>query len=441
MRIYRNPEKSEWPVITERPNPGSDEISSTVREVFDEVRLRGDEAVRDFTLKFDGVDIPDPEIREKELASAGDALTAELRNAIGIAKANIARFHEAQRTPDLEIETFPGIVCGRRQVPIQKVGIYVPGGTAPLFSTVLMLAVPALLAGCDEIVLCTPPGPTGRVDPAILYAARECGVTRVFRVGGSQAVAAMAFGTSAIPRVDKIFGPGNRFVTEAKMIAAARGVAIDMPAGPSEVLVIADDTCDPAFVAADLLSQAEHGADSQVILLTDSPAVLAAVEKEIDSQLARLPRKEIAAAALENSRLVLVRDTAEAVSLANEYAAEHLVIASDKAESISRRIVNAGSVFLGHFACESAGDYASGTNHTLPTGGFARAFSGVSLDSFCKHITYQRIDQEGMKGLGPVIEVLAEAEGLFAHKNAVSLRLRELRAQNENRAEAASDEG
>jgi histidinol dehydrogenase len=440
MKKYLYPDKAIWPSITGRPNPGSEEIAATIAKIMDEVRRHGDRALRELTLKFDGFDVSALRVTGEELDAAEREVTDELREAISVAAGNIERFHAAQRSLPIEIETFPGVVCGRKQVPIEKAGIYVPGGTAPLFSTVLMLAIPAKLAGCGTVVLCTPPGKDGKVDPAILYAARQCGVTDIFRVGGAQAIAAMAFGTGTIPKVDKIFGPGNRYVTEAKMFAAARGIAIDMPAGPSEVLVIADKSCDPSFVAADLLSQAEHGADSQVVLLTDSEAVLDEVEQEVARQLSKLPRKEIAEAALENSRLVLLRDMREAVELANEYASEHLVIASDEAEAIAEEVVNAGSVFLGHYACESAGDYASGTNHTLPTGGFARAYSGVSLDSFCKHITFQRISPEGIAGLGPSIEVLAEAEGLFAHRNAVTLRIKDVK-RKQQAAGAGNDEG
>ncbi len=426
MKIYRYPKRQDWPEICRRPDRNSGEIARTVTAVMHEVRTRGDAALEEFTKRFDGCDA-DILVQRHELVSAANAVPPEVKKAIETAGRNIHKFHAAQEPSRLEIETFPGVVCGTRQTPIERVGIYAPGGTAPLFSSLMMLAIPAKLAGCSEIVVCSPPGKDGNIDPVVLYAANLFGATKILRVGGAQAVAAMAYGTESVPKVDKIFGPGNRYVTEAKMQAAGEGVAIDMPAGPSEVAIIADRTSDPVFLAADLLAQAEHGTDSQVVLIADTEVITAAVLKEIELQIGDLPRKEIASAALANSFSVILSDAAEAVDFANVYASEHLIVATADADRVADGVTNAGSIFIGKYSCESAGDYASGTNHTLPTNGFARSYSGVSLASFRKQITYQRITREGILGLGPVIETLAEAEGLMAHKNAVTVRLNDAR--------------
>lgn len=422
MKIYEYPSRAEWQEITERPSAESAEIDATVREIAAEVLRAGDEAVLRFGRQFDGAGNAGLRISRDEFDRAAASVPPDLKDAIETAGANIERFHEAQRSGPMEIETFPGVVCGRRAVPIERVGIYVPGGTAPLFSTVMMLAIPARIAGCREIVMCTPPARNGRVPDAILYAAQRFGVTAAYRVGGAQAIAAMANGTESIPKVEKIFGPGNRYVTAAKMLASAAGVAIDMPAGPSELAVFADESCVPAFVAADLLSQAEHGTDSQVMLVTDSEKVPDQVRGELVRQLESLPRKQTARGALENSRIVVVRNREEAIELLNDYAAEHLIAACKNADEFASLITNAGSIFIGNYSCESAGDYASGTNHTLPTNGFAKSYSGVSLDSFMKFITYQKITADGIAKLGPVIERLASAEGLEAHRYAAAIR-------------------
>lgn len=422
MKVFKYPSKESWPELCARPAQDPDEALGSVRRIVQEVRRSGDAALKKFTRRFDGCS-PELEVTPEEADKAAARVPDELKNAIETAGANIAAFHRAQESSGIEIETFPGVVCGTRKVPIANIGVYIPGGSAPLVSTVLMLAIPAAIAGCERIVMCTPPKPDGSVDSTVLYAARRFGVTDIFRAGGAQAIAAMAYGTETVPKIDKLFGPGNSYVTLAKMQAAADGVAIDMPAGPSEVAVIADDSCDPAFVAADLLAQAEHGPDSQVMLIALSERVIDEVFLEVKGQITGLPRKELAAAALENSRAVLFEQTSDAVSFANSYASEHLVIATRDAEEIGKQITNAGSIFIGDYSCESAGDYASGTNHTLPTNGSARAFSGVSLDSFRKQITYQKLTREGIAGLGPAIETLAEAEGLQAHRNAVSVRL------------------
>ncbi|QQS40670.1 MAG: histidinol dehydrogenase [Acidobacteriota bacterium] len=440
MEICKYPSEDKWPALLSRPETDGREIAKAAREIMDLVRKEGDSAVRELTARFDGYK-GDLRVSLEEIAAAEGRVAEDLKQAIETAGANIRRFHEAQDSPDIELETFPGVVCGTRKVPIAKVGIYVPGGTAPLFSTVMMLAIPANIAGCREIAMCTPPGPDGSVHDAILYAAKRFGVTDVFRIGGAQAVAAMAYGTETVPKVDKIFGPGNRYVTAAKMLAAAEGAAIDMPAGPSEVAVIADGSSDPRFVAADLLAQAEHGTDSQVMLITDSGDVARKVNEEIEKQIAALPRRDIAAGALENSRAVVLTSIGEAVRFANEYAAEHLIISTEDADAVAEDVTCAGSVFIGKYSCESAGDYASGTNHTLPTNGFARAFSGVSLDSFRKQITYQKISAEGILGLGPFIETLAEAEELAAHRNAVTVRIKEARGRLAKGAGGKEDAG
>ena len=395
----------------------------TVEKMFYDIHRKGDKAVLSYSRQFDYAGQQSPEVDRESVADAGAVIPERLKQAIELARRNIETFHLSQREEVRKVETAPGVVCWRESRPIERIGIYVPGGTAPLFSTVLMLAVPAKIAGCSEIVLCTPPNEKGEIHPAILYAAWLTGVTKIFAVGGIQAIGAMTFGTESIPRVDKIFGPGNQYVMAAKRSAQFYGVAIDMPAGPSELLVIADDSCNPAFVAADLLSQAEHGPDSQVILLSDSKKVIKAVNKELDQQLASLPRQEIATQALTNSRAILFKELNDCMAFSNQYAPEHLIIATENPVLVSRDVVNAGSVFLGNYSCESAGDYASGTNHTLPTSGNARAYSGVSLDSFVKKITFQHLSREGITSIGHAVETMAEEEQLFAHKNAMTLRL------------------
>ncbi|MBC7919934.1 MAG: histidinol dehydrogenase, partial [Ferruginibacter sp.] len=425
MQLISYPSPSEWPALLRRPAQDFDRVEPTVAPILQRVRSEGDRAVRDFSRAFDQVHLEDFRVEEETLRAAGSHLSEELKRAIGLAKANLTVFHAAQRGTTERIETMPGVVCWRKSVGIEKVGLYIPGGTAPLFSTVLMLGVPAQLAGCREVILCTPAGKSG-IHPAILYAAHLVGIRHVFAVGGAQAIAAMAYGTETVPKVHKIFGPGNQYVTTAKQLVSKEGTAIDMPAGPSEVAVYADDTAVPAFVAADLLSQAEHGVDSQVILVSESAALIGLVREEVEKQLAPLPRRNIAAQALVNSKAILVRNQEEAIDLLNEYAAEHLILAVRNAEAVGERIVNAGSIFLGNYSPEAAGDYASGTNHTLPTNGFAKAYSGVSLDSFVKKITFQQISPRGLRGIGPAVEAMAEAESLGAHKEAVSVRLRSM---------------
>ena len=399
------------------------DIRQRVEPILAQVRTEGDAALRRLTAQFDRVDLADLIASEAEIAGAEDLLTDELKAAIQAAHRNIRTFHETQLQPPQPVETMPGVVCWRKSVPIDRVGLYIPGGTAPLFSTVLMLGVPAQIAGCREVVLCTPANREGKVHPAILYAARLVGVQKIVKVGGAQAVAAMAYGTETVPKVYKIFGPGNQYVTAAKQLAAQDGVAIDMPAGPSEVAVLADDTAVPAFVAADLLSQAEHGPDSQVLLVSTSEQLIRDALVQIDTQLSQLPRHEMAAQTLRHSKAVLVKTEAEAVGLLNAYAAEHLILATDRAETLAAQVTNAGSVFLGHYTPEAAGDYASGTNHTLPTNGYARAYSGVSVDSFVKKITFQQITPDGLRHVGPVVEQMAAAEQLAAHRQAVTIRL------------------
>lgn len=422
MQIIPYPDRSKWPALLARPTQSMANIEKAVAPILEQVQKEGDAALRALALKFDKIDLIEIAMPPATLAAAEASLTEELKAAIRQAYANIRKFHETQYQPVQKIETMSGVTCWRRSVGIEKVGLYIPGGSAPLFSTVLMLGVPAQLAGCKEIVLCTPSD-----HPAILYAAQLVGVTKIFRIGGAQAIAAMAYGTESVPKVYKIFGPGNQYVTAAKMLLAKEGVAIDMPAGPSEVAVYADGSAVPAFVAADLLSQAEHGADSQVLLVSTDKKFLASVNLTLSTQLEALPRKELARKAIENSKAILVEDEAEAIDLLNEYAAEHLILSVSNAEEISERIINAGSIFLGNYTPESCGDYASGTNHTLPTNGHARAYSGVSLDSFVKKITVQHITPEGLKALGPTVEAMAEAESLQAHKRAVSLRLSSLK--------------
>jgi histidinol dehydrogenase len=422
MQVIKYPSRENWTEILKRPALDTRLLSDAVAAILQSVRFEGDAALRRFSRELDSVELDAFLVEEEEYLEANNRVSQELKEALHVAKLNIEKFHQVAEAPPQVVETMPGVECWKRSLPIEKVGLYVPAGSAPLFSTVLMLAIPARLAGCREIVMCSPPAADGRVNAATLYAARLCGVTRVYKIGGAQAIAAMAYGTETVPSVYKIFGPGNQYVTEAKLQVFRDGIAIDMPAGPSEVAVLADDSCVPPFVAADLLSQAEHGPDSQVILVTDSEEVISEVVTEIGRQVEVLPRREIAAAALLNSKVLLVRSLDEGIDLVNEYAAEHLILAVGNADSVAGKITNAGSIFVGNYSCESAGDYASGTNHTLPTNGTARAFSGVSTESFMKSVTYQRVSKEGIRGLGPVIETMAAAEGLDAHKNAVSIR-------------------
>ena len=424
MKVYRNPSEEEVREIITRPTKDAADLTAIVSAVLNRIKVEGDDAVLDYERQFDKVELSGLAVTESEFAVAEATVSTELKAALQQAHDNISCFHEAQRFTGIDVETVPGVRCWQRSIPIEKVGLYVPGGTAPLFSTVLMLATPARIAGCREIVLCTPPQRDGIVHPAILVAARIAGVSQVFKAGGVQAIGAMAYGTESVPKVFKIFGPGNQYVQCAKQLVSLADVAIDMPAGPSEVAVIADDSANPAFVAADLLSQAEHGIDSQVLLITTSEGILTAVQSEVAAQLEVLPRKDIAAAALQNSRLVLVDTTEEALAISNRYAPEHLIIETHDAEALATRVVNAGSVFIGHLTPESAGDYASGTNHTLPTNGYATAYSGVNLDSFCRKVTYQQITPEGIRSIGRTVALMAEAELLDAHKNAMTLRLK-----------------
>ena len=424
MNLITNPDKSQWTELLKRPVMNTENLFDTVRSIIDRVKAEGDRAVLEYEEKFDKVALTALAVTEEEQAEAETLVGEELKKAIRLAKQNIETFHAAQRFEGKRVETQPGVTCWQKAVAIEKVGLYIPGGTAPLFSTVLMLATPAQIAGCKEIVLCTPPDKEGKVHPAILYAAKLAGVNKIFKAGGVQAIAAMAYGTESVPKVYKIFGPGNQYVTAAKQQVSLRDVAIDMPAGPSEVEVLADETANPVFVAADLLSQAEHGVDSQAMLITTSEKLMKEVEYEVQRQLALLPRWEIAEKSLASSKLILVRDMDEAIALTNEYAPEHLIIETRDYMEQAERIVNAGSVFLGSLTPESAGDYASGTNHTLPTNGYAKAYSGVSLDSFIRKITFQEINGEGIQNIGPAIEVMAANEQLGAHKNAVTVRLK-----------------
>lgn len=430
MILISNPDKSQWQEILKRPVMNTENLFDTVRSVIDRVKEEGDRAVLDYEEKFDKVMLASLAVSEEEQQEAENLVSEDLKAAIRLAKQNIETFHAAQRFEGKKVQTQPGVTCWQKAVAIEKVGLYIPGGTAPLFSTVLMLAVPARIAGCKEIVLCTPPGRDGKVHPAVLFAAKVAGVNRIFKAGGIQAIAAMAYGTESVPKVYKIFGPGNQYVTAAKQLVSLRDVAIDMPAGPSEVEVLADETANPIFVAADLLSQAEHGVDSQAILITTSVELQQAVKVEVERQLALLPRKEIAEKSLANSKLIVVDSMTEAIELTNAYAPEHLIIETEDYLSVAERIVNAGSVFLGSLTPESAGDYASGTNHTLPTNGYAKAYSGVSLDSFIRKITFQEIKPEGLNIIGPAIELMAANEQLDAHKNAVSVRLGQLENGN-----------
>lgn len=426
MKTFLYPDKSVWASIVERPHLDVSTLTSTVQAVLDDVKARGDEAVKEYELKFDKAVLEQLAVTQEEMDEAETLVDATLREAIILAHHNIKAFHEAQRFSEVRVETQPGVECWQKSVAIERVGLYIPGGTAPLFSTVLMLATPAKIAGCGEIVLCTPPSCEGKVNPAILVAARVAGVSRIFKVGGVQAIGAMAYGTESVPKVYKIFGPGNQYVMAAKQLVSLHDVAIDMPAGPSELCVIADANANAEFVAADLLSQAEHGTDSQVLLITTSEPMAKSVEEAMERQLELLPRKDMALKSLDNSKIVVVRDDDEAIELSNIYAPEHLVIQTDNFETLATRVVNAGSVFLGRYACESAGDYASGTNHTLPTHGYATAYSGVNLDSYSRKITFQHISEEGISRIGHAVEAMAAAESLDAHKNAMTVRLKEI---------------
>lgn len=424
MKIYKYPEQKEWNTLLVRPTFDNVNLQETVKAVLKDVQQNGDAAIKKYTAQFDGVELNDFVITEQEIAAALASLSNELKQAIETAANNINTFHQKQIAIVEVIETMPGVKCWRKSVGIEKVGLYIPGGTAPLFSTILMLGIPAKIAGCKEVILFTPPNKEGTVHPAILFAAQLVGITKIYKVGGVQAIAAMAYGTETIPQVYKIFGPGNQYVTCAKQLIQQEGIAIDMPAGPSEVCVLADDTADAGFVAADLLSQAEHGVDSQVLLVTTSKELVIRVNEELGKQVEQLSRKAIALQALENSKTIVVNTIDEAIELVNEYAAEHLIISCNNDESIAEKIINAGSIFLGNYSPESVGDYASGTNHTLPTNGFAKAYSGVSVDSFVKKITYQKLTKEGLNAIGKTVELMAEAEGLDAHKNAVTIRMK-----------------
>lgn len=426
MITIKYPKREEWASIIERPHLDVSQLTATVKTVLDDVKSRGDEAVREYELKFDKAELASLAVSKEEIDEAENLVDAQLKEAIRLAHSNIKSFHEAQRFSEVRVETQPGVVCWQKSVAIERVGLYIPGGTAPLFSTVLMLATPAKIAGCKEIVLCTPPGRDGKVNPAILVAARIAGVSKIFKAGGVQAIGAMAYGTESVPKVYKIFGPGNQYVMAAKQHVSLHDVAIDMPAGPSEVCVIADANANAEFVAADLLSQAEHGIDSQVLMITTSETMASAVENEVRRQLELLPRRDMAAKALDNSKIVVVGSEDEAIELSNTYAPEHLILQTDNYEELAQKVVNAGSVFLGKYACESAGDYASGTNHTLPTHGYATAYSGVNLDSYCRKITFQHLTEEGIRRIGPAVEAMAAAESLDAHKQAMTVRIKEV---------------
>jgi len=426
MKKISNPPKSDWNKLLQRPSQTVESIEETVLSIFDDVKSNGDDAVKRYTSIFDGASLNDFYVSEDEFVQADKEVSTELKSAINLAKSNIEKFHSAQKTAKVYVETVEGVECWQEKRPIQNVGLYIPGGTAPLFSSVLMLAIPAQIAGCKEIILATPPNKRGEINPAIIYAAQLCGVSKILKVGGIQAIAGLTFGTESIPQVYKIFGPGNQFVTVAKQLATKYGVAIDMPAGPSELLVVADETSNASFVASDLLSQAEHGTDSQVILVSTSMSKLEAVEKEIETQIEKLSRVKIATQAIENSKLIFVETKEIALDLINEYGPEHFIICTKDTDFYVDGIENAGSVFIGDYTPESAGDYASGTNHTLPTNGYSKAYSGVNLDSFLKSITFQKISEKGIQNIGSAIEILAETEGLDAHKNAVTLRLKSL---------------
>ena len=432
MQIFEHPERELWPELLRRPVMNMDEIYTIVRPILDAVKNEGDVAVQRYVKKFDGEIKGSMLVSETEILESQNALSERLKNAIHLAASNIKKFHQAQRCNTQKIETWPGVSCWREQKPIEKVGLYIPGGTAPLFSTLLMLGIPAQIAGCSDIILCTPANMNGQVHPAILYAAEVVGLEKVFKIGGAQAIAAMAFGTETIPKVYKIFGPGNQYVTAAKQLISLEGVAIDLPAGPSEVAVLADDTAEPDFIASDLLSQAEHGTDSQVILVSNSKTLIENVQKSIENQLVSLPRKEMVKKSLENSKAFFIYDLNDGMDLINAYAPEHLIINLKNSEPAVKKVINAGSVFIGPLTPESAGDYASGTNHTLPTNGYALSYSGVSLDSFMKQITFQEINAHGLKEVGWAIEEMAEAETLTAHKNAVTIRLNKIDREDTN---------
>ncbi|TYA58962.1 histidinol dehydrogenase [Formosa maritima] len=426
MKTIINPKRKDWSDLLQRPTQKLENIEETVNQIFDDVKRNGNSAISKYTELFDGANLKSNIVTKEDIDKASNQVSTELKNAIKMAKSNIEKFHKAQKTGKVEVETTKGVNCWQEKRPIEKIGLYIPGGTAPLFSTVLMLAIPAQIAGCKEIVLCTPPNKEGKIANEILYAAQLCGVNKIFKVGGIQAIAGLTFGTKTIPQVYKIFGPGNQYVTVAKQLATKFGVAIDMPAGPSELLVVADESANESYVASDLLSQAEHGTDSQVILVSTSKELVVEVKNEINEQLKELPRKSIAEKAIVDSKFIFLENEQDAIDLINEYAPEHFIICTKNEDFYINNIINAGSVFIGNYTPESAGDYASGTNHTLPTNGFCKAYSGVNLDSFTKSITFQKISKEGLKIIGPTIELMAEAEGLQAHKNAVSLRLKNM---------------
>ncbi|MBP5278067.1 MAG: histidinol dehydrogenase [Prevotella sp.] len=426
MEIIRYPHREEWTALTQRPHLDTTQLHEVVKGVLSDIRKQGDKAIIAYEEKFDHTRLTSLAVSEQEMEEAMNTVSPELLDALQTAHHNIAAFHEAQRYEGIEVETAPGVTCCQKSVAIEKVGLYIPGGTAPLFSTVLMLATPAKIAGCKEIVLCTPPNSEGKINPAILCAARIAGVSSIFKAGGVQAIGAMAYGTESIPKVYKIFGPGNQYVMAAKQQVSLHDVAIDMPAGPSEVCVIADNTSDPVFVAADLLSQAEHGTDSQVFFITTDEDMLESVQQEVMRQVEELPRKQLAKETLRHSKLVLVKDKEEAMDLSNAYAPEHLIIATDDYAALAEKVINAGSVFLGHYASESAGDYASGTNHTLPTHGYATAYNGVNLDSFCRKVTFQHLSEEGIRSIGRAVEIMAEHEQLDAHKHAMTVRINKI---------------
>jgi len=426
MKIFENPNPKDWEKLIERPTKTVDDIEAIVNDVFRDVKINGDNAIKSYTSKFDKVDLDNFVVSEAEIEEATQRVSKKLKKAIKLAKSNIKAFHKTQRTDKVFLKTMKGVSCWQEKRPIQKVGLYIPGGTAPLFSTVLMLAIPSKIAGCKDIVLCSPPNKEGKIADEILFTAKLCGVTKIVKVGGIQAIAGLTFGTASIPQVYKIFGPGNQYVTVAKQLATKYGVAIDMPAGPSELLVMADESANPAYVASDLLSQAEHGSDSQVILVTTSKRFAVEVNTEVKSQLEALPRKAMASDAISNSKSIVVENNEIALELIDAYGPEHFIVATNDNDYFVQNIGNAGSVFIGDYTPESAGDYASGTNHTLPTNGFSKAYSGVNLDSFQKSMTFQKISQKGIKNIGPAIELMAEAEGLQAHKNAVTLRLKDL---------------
>ncbi|OWK73276.1 histidinol dehydrogenase [Flavobacteriaceae bacterium JJC] len=426
MKILINPPASDWAKICERPVFPAEDLEDKVKDILGKVQQKGNRALKELTSLFDGANIEDLKVSQDEIEKAKIEVSEELKDAISIAAQNIRTFHSSQKEKETIVETMPGVECWRKSVPIKKVGLYIPGGSAPLFSTILMLGVPARIAGCKTLVLCTPPDKNGKINPAVLYTANFLGITEIFKVGGAQAIAALAYGTETVPKVDKIFGPGNQFVTKAKELVQKNGIAIDLPAGPSEVLVIADNSADADFVASDLLSQAEHGPDSQVVLLSDSSAFIEKAKVALNSQLSALTRAGIAEQALQNSFSVVLNSISECIDFSNLYAPEHLILGIENAEDYAEQIQNAGSVFLGKYSCESVGDYASGTNHTLPTNGYARSYSGVSLDSFVKKITFQNISKLGLQNIGRTVEVMAEAEQLMAHRNAVSIRLKKI---------------